>query len=61
MEFEYLLGFCVSSKDSDHPRHPPGLIRAFAVHMKKRVLEKLEARYDWVDVHADLNLGWMKT
>ena len=26
---------CVSSEDSDQPGHPPGLIRVFAVRMKK--------------------------
>ena len=27
--------FCVPGKDSDQPGHPPGLIRVFAVRMKK--------------------------
>ena len=26
---------CAPSEDSDQPRHPPSLIRVFAVHMKK--------------------------
>ena len=31
---------CVLSKDSDSPRHPPSLIRIFAVHMKKLPIKR---------------------
>ena len=52
------------SKDSDQPAHPPRLIRAFAVRMKKAwVLSyPLSAQRrlwsDWVDAQADLSLRW---
>ena len=54
----------VPSEDSDQPRHPPNLIRVFAVRMKKAwVLSyPLSAQRrlwsDWADVHSDLSLRW---
>ena len=56
---------CVPSKDSDQPRHPPSLIRVFAVRMKKpwvlsyplSVQRRLWS--DWADAQADLSLCWM--
>ena len=55
---------CAPNKDSDQPRHPPSLIRVFAVRMKKAwVLSyPLSAQRslcsDWVDAQADLSLRW---
>ena len=55
---------CASSEDSDQPGHPPGLIRVFAVHMKKAwVLSyPLSAQRrlwsDWAVAQADLSLRW---
>ena len=52
------------SEDSDQPRHPPSLIRVFAVCMKKAwVLSyPLSAQRrlwsDWANVQADLSLRW---
>ena len=52
------------SEDSDQPRHPPSLIRVFAVHMKKALVLSypLSAQRrlwsDWADAQADLNLRW---
>ena len=50
---------CASSEESDQPGHPPGLIRVFAVRMKKPwVLSyPLSAQRrlwsDWADAHSD--------
>ena len=55
---------CAPSEDSDHPGHPPRLIRVFAVRMKKAwVLSyplSAQRRHwsDWVDAQADLSLRW---
>ena len=55
---------CAPSEDSDHPGHPPSLIRVFVVHMKKFwVLSyPLSAQRrlwsDWADGQADLCLRW---
>ena len=52
------------SEDSDQPRHPPSLIRVFAVHMKKTwvLIYPLSTHWrlwsDWVAAQADLNLLW---
>ena len=52
------------SEDSDQPKHPPSLIRVFAVRMKKAwVLSyPLSAQRrlwsDWADAQADLRLRW---
>ena len=51
--------------NSDQPRHPPNLIRVFAVCMKKAwVLSyTLSAQRrlwsDWADAQADLSLRWV--
>ena len=56
---------CVSSKDSDHPGHPPSLIRVFIVRMKKPwVLSyPLSTQWrlwsDWANAQADLSLRWV--
>ena len=58
---------CAPSEDSDQSGHPPSLISAFAVHMKKaRVLSyPLSAQRrlwsDWADAQADLSLRWAHT
>ena len=55
---------CVPSKDSNQPRHPPSLIRVFAVCMKKPWVFSypLSAQRrlwsDWADAQADLSLRW---
>ena len=55
---------CAPSKDSDQPGHPPGLIRVFAVRMKKAwVLSyPLSAQRGlwsvWADAQADPSLRW---
>ena len=55
---------CAPSQDSDHPGHPPSLIRVFAVRMKKAwVLSyPLSAQQrlwsDRVDAQAELSLRW---
>ena len=55
---------CAPSEDSDHPGHPPSLIRISAVAMKKAwVLSyPLSAQQrlwsDWADAQADLSLRW---
>ena len=55
---------CVPSEDSDQPRHPPSLIRVFAVRMKKPwVLSyQLSAQRrlwsDWANAQTDLSLHW---
>ena len=55
---------CAPSEDSDQPGHPPSLIRAFAVRMKKAwVLSyPLSAQQrlwsDWEDAQADPSLRW---
>ena len=55
---------CAPSEDLDQPGHPPCLIRAFAVRMKKGwVLSyPLSAQRrlwsDWADAQADLSLRW---
>ena len=51
---------CAPSEDSDQPRHPPSLIRVFAVRMKKTwvLSHPLSAQRrlwsDWADAQADL-------
>ena len=58
---------CASSEDSDHPGHPPSLIRVFAVRMKKpwvlsyplSALRRLWS--DWADAQSDLSLHWAHT
>ena len=53
---------CAPSKDSDQPRHPPSLIRAFDIHMKKHWVSSypvstLRRRWsDWANDQADLSL-----
>ena len=53
---------CVPSKDSDQPGHPPGLIRVFAVRMKKAwvlnyPLSAQQRRWsDRAEAQADLSL-----
>ena len=53
---------CAPSEDSDQPRHPPSLIRVFAVRMKKAwvISYPLSAQRrlwsDWADAQADLSL-----
>ena len=55
---------CAPSEDSDQPGHPPSLIRAFAVCMKKAwfLSYPLSAQRrlwsDWADAQADLSLRW---
>ena len=51
---------CVPSEDSDQPRHPPSLIRVFAVHWPK-VSSCRQQRFwsDWADAQADLSLRWV--
>ena len=59
---------CAPSKDSDQPGHLPGLIRVFAVRVKKvQVLSYLLSAQqrlwsdwvsDWVDAQADQSLRW---
>ena len=55
---------CAPSEYSDHPGHPPSLIRVFAVRMKKAwVLScPLSAQRrlwsDWADAQGDLSLRW---
>ena len=55
---------CAPSADSDHPGHPPSLIRVFAVRMKKAwVLSyplsvKRRLWSDWADAQPDLSLCW---
>ena len=52
------------SEDSDQPGHPPSLIKAFAVHMKKAWILSypLNAQRrlwsDWEDAQADMSLRW---
>ena len=58
---------CASSKDSDHPGHPPSLIRVFAARMKKAwvfsypLSAKRRLWSDWADAQADLSLRWAHT
>ena len=58
---------CAASEDSDQPRHPPSLIRVFAVRMQNPwVLSyplSAERRLwsDWADAQADLSLRWAHT
>ena len=47
---------CAHSKYSDHPRHPPSLIRVFAVGMKSG---QRRLWSDWADAQADLSLRWV--
>ena len=55
---------CAPSEDSDHPGHPPSLIRVFAVRMKKAwVLSYPMSAHgrlwsDWADAQSDLSLRW---
>ena len=55
---------CAPSEDSDQPRHPPSLIRVFAVRMKNAwVLSyPMSAHWrlwsDWADTQADLSHRW---
>ena len=55
---------CAPSEDSGQPRHPPSLIRVFAVRMKKpwALSYPLSAQRrlwsDWADAEADLSLPW---
>ena len=55
---------CAPSEDSDQPRHPPSLIRVFAVRMKEAwfLIYPLSAQRrlwsDWADAQADLSLRW---
>ena len=52
------------SEDSDQPRHPPSLIRVFAVRIKKHwvlnyLLSALQRLWShWADAQADLSLRW---
>ena len=56
---------CAPSEDSEQPGHPPSLIRAFTVLMKKPwVLSyPLSAQRrlwsDWADARTDLSLSWV--
>ena len=55
---------CASIEDSDQLGHPPSLIRAFAVRMKKAwtLSYPLSAqRRLWADAQADLSLRWTHT
>ena len=55
---------CAPSENSDQPRHPPSLIRVFAIRMKKAwVLSyPLSAQRrlwsDWASAQSDLSLRW---
>ena len=49
---------CAPSEDSDQPRHPPSLIRVFAVHMKKAWVLSYPLRSYWANAQADLSLRW---
>ena len=55
---------CAPSKDSDQPRHPPNLIRVFAIRMKKAwvlsypMSAQRRLWSGWVDDQADLSLRW---
>ena len=55
---------CAPSEDSDQPRHPPSLIRVFAVRMKNAWVLSYPLRTqrrlwsDWADAQADLSLCW---
>ena len=55
---------CVPSEDSDQPGHPPSLIRAFAVRMKKAWVLSYLLSAQWrlwsdrEDAQAHLNLHW---
>ena len=47
------------SATTDQPGHPPGLIRVFAVRMKKAwVLSYSEDWSDWADAQADQSRRW---
>ena len=58
---------CAPSEDSDQPRHPPSLIRVFAVSMKKHwaLSYPLSAQQrlwsDRVEAQADLSFRWAHT
>ena len=50
---------------SDTRRHPPSLIRVFAVFMKKHwvlhyLLSAQQSLIDWADAQADLSLHWVQ-
>ena len=55
---------CVPSEDSDQPRHPPSMIRVFAVRMKKPwvlsypLSTQRRLWSDWENAQADLSLRW---
>ena len=55
---------CAPSEDSDQPRHPPSLIRVFAVRMTRVwvLTTQLSAQRrpwsDWADAQAELCLRW---
>ena len=55
---------CAPSKDSNHPGHPPSLIRIFAVRIKKPwvlsyPLSTQQRHWSvWADAQADLSLLW---
>ena len=58
------LMICAPSEDSDQPRRPPSLIRAFAVHIKKHwvLSQPLSAQRrlwsDWPNSQADMSFRW---
>ena len=51
----------------DQPRHPPSLIRVFAVRMKKAwvlsypMSAQRRLRSDWANAQADLSLRWAQS
>ena len=55
---------CAPSEDSDQPRHPPSLIKVFAVCLMGSKGPKISSCgqrrlwSDWADDQADLNLRW---
>ena len=65
--WQNLQNDCAPSEDSDQPRHPPSLIRVFAVRSVGSSGPKLSSCgqrrlwSDWVDAQADLSLRWAHT
>ena len=58
---------CAPSEDLDQPGHPPSLIRAFAVRMKKAWVRSYPLSRQWrlwsvwAEAQADLSLCWAHT
>ena len=54
---------CASSEDSDKPRHPPSLIRVFAVRIKKAWILKLATHSAHSEAHTHFVgfvMSWLK-